>query len=136
VQHALAVLDGPLAASLARGDIRLVRAAWICAQPAGFRMPRRQELESLEGSGSAAAEASPLLSPQEAVKIVNRGCRAVGALTYGWLTPGEPDPTGARIVAVRTALEKHQYIEGLFWECVILSRLDTPSRRPACLRSV
>ena len=47
VLRELRLLDSDLVASLQRGDIRLLRATWLCAQPDGFRLPNRQELEAL-----------------------------------------------------------------------------------------
>ena len=55
---------------LAAGDIRLVRSAWLLAQPAGYRIVKRQELEALEASG---ASPSPHLRPDEAVALVREG---------------------------------------------------------------
>ena len=80
----------------------------------GSRIQRRQELEALEESGAE----QPLLRPEEAAALVRRGDRSAGALTYGWLCPGEPDPAGSRVTLVRIALEENMHIEGLFWECV------------------
>ena len=42
-------------------------------------MPWRQRLEELEAHGE-----SPLLRPEEAVALLRRGERAVGAMTCGW----------------------------------------------------
>jgi hypothetical protein len=81
-------------------------------QPANFKMPNRQALEELERSG---ASPSPLLSPQEAVALVERGDRSIGALTYGWLSPGDPDPAGSRIRVLRRALMRLA-IKALFWD--------------------
>ena len=113
VAAALTALDDALVAVLARGDIKLVRAAWLLQQPADHRIQRRQDLEALEQSG---ASPSPLLSPAEAVALVRRGNRSAGALTYGWLMPNDPDPKGARVKAVRAALAQLTHIEGFFWE--------------------
>ena len=57
-----------------------------------------------------------VLSPAEAVALIRRCARAAGSLTYGWLSPGNPDPAGARIRVVRVALKAHSYIEALFWD--------------------
>lgn len=80
----LTKLDDKLIGVLAKGDIRLVRSAWLLAQPDGFRMPHRQMLEDLDG-----VSPSPLMLPEEAVELVRRGDRSAGALTYGWSSPGE-----------------------------------------------
>ena len=85
--HALLTeLDEPLLKVLRAGDIRLVRSAWLCKQPDGFILQRRQELEGLGKPGHQ----SPLLSPEEAVNLVKRGDRSVGALTHRWLTARHP----------------------------------------------
>ena len=115
VRETLTKLDDRLVGVLERGDIRLVRSSWLLAQPAGYRMQRRQDMEALERGRSGA---SPLLSAEEAVDLVRRGDRSAGTLTYGWLTPGNPDPAGARIAVLRRLLEQHPHIEGFFWEYV------------------
>ena len=71
--------------ALARGDIRLVRAAWLLSQPAHYRIQYRQQLEELERQG---VQPTPLLSPAEAVALVRMCRRGAGALTYGWLSAG------------------------------------------------
>ena len=81
----LTELDEPLLAVLANGDIRLLRSEWLLEQPEGYILPRRQELEELEKQGQ-----SPLLSCEEAVALIKRGDRSVGALTYRWLTAKHP----------------------------------------------
>jgi hypothetical protein len=83
------------------GSIRFVRAAWLLNLPPTFRMKRRQELEDLERSGMSP---TPLLSPEEAVALIRACNRSVGSLTYGWLTPGDPDPDGRRLAVVRAKL--------------------------------
>ena len=80
IYKALTALDDQLVAALERRDVRLVRPAWLLAQPEGYRMQRRQALEELERGG---ASPSPLLSPDEAVQLIRRGDRSVGALSYG-----------------------------------------------------
>jgi len=83
-------------------------------QPVNFKMPNRQALEEIERSG---VSPSPLLSPQEAAALVKRGDRSIGALTYGWLSPGDPDPDGSRIRVLRRALMGMAIrIEALFWD--------------------
>ena len=81
----LTELEEPLLAVLANGDIRLLRSEWLLEQPEGYILPRRQELEELERQGQ-----SPLLSCEEAVALIKRGDRSVGALTYRWLTAKHP----------------------------------------------
>lgn len=80
----LSYFDDGLLGALQVGGIRLVRCAWFLAQPAGYRIVRRQDLEALEREGSSP---SPLLSAQEAVELVCSGTRAMGVLTYGWYVP-------------------------------------------------
>ena len=78
MHQALSALDERLIAVLRSGDIRLVRASWLLAQPDGFHMPYRQELEALEASG---VTPSPLLSPDEAVAIIKKGDRSACILS-------------------------------------------------------
>ena len=112
IRRTLSALDERLREVLGRRAIRLVSSEWVLAQPEGFRMLRRQELEEFERNGSG----SPLLSDQEAVALLMRGDRSVGALTYGWLTPGDPDPLGARIEILRAALAQLPHIKAFFWD--------------------
>ena len=67
--------------------IRLVRSEWLLAQPAGYRIERRQRLEEREENGE-----SPLLSGQEAAALVRRADRSAGVLSHGWLSPGDVLP--------------------------------------------
>ena len=106
----IASLDDRLVRALESGDIRLLRPAWVLLQPEGARLKRRQELELIEGS------VSPLLTPSEASALVKQCNRSVGVLTYGWLSPGDSDPRGARMAAVVAALRQLPYLKGLFWE--------------------
>ena len=78
VRDALTALDDKLVTVLESGAIRLVSTKWMLAQPADFRMPRRQELEQLERSG---ASPSPLLTSVQAVALIRRGDRSVGVLS-------------------------------------------------------
>ena len=59
---------------------------------------------------------SPLLSPKEAVALLRNGRREIGALSYGWILPWDPDPTGARMVLLRRVLKQRTYIKALFWD--------------------
>ena len=117
VHSALSSLDDELIKVLQRGDIKLVRSAWILSLPANGRILRRQELEALVQAGESP---SPLLSPDEAVELVRAGRRCIGVLTYGWLSPSSPDPAGKRLKVVRSALEQLVHIVAIFWECVCL----------------
>ncbi len=112
LHRALTELDAILIQVLLRGAIRLLRVEWLMKQLDHFRMPRRQVLEELEVSGVLP---SPLLSGEEAAALVRRGNRSIGALTYGWLSPGDPDPDGSRIRVLRRALTSLA-IEALFWD--------------------
>jgi hypothetical protein len=114
LRQALTELDKIVIQVLLRGAIRLLCVKWLLMQPANFKMPNRQALEELEKSG---ASPSPLLSPQEAAALVERGDRSIGTLTYGWLSPGDPDPDGSRIRVLRRALKGMAIrIEALFWD--------------------
>jgi hypothetical protein len=114
LRQALTELDKIVIQVLLRGAIRLLCVKWLLMQPANFKMPNRQALEELEKNG---ASPSPLLSPQEAAALVERGDRSIGTLTYGWLSPGDPDPDGSRIRVLRRALKGMAIrIEALFWD--------------------
>jgi hypothetical protein len=106
----MASLDDRLVQALESGDIRLLRPAWVLLQPEGARLKRRQELEQLEGS------VTPLLTTQEASALIKQANRSVGVLSYGWLSPGDCDPRGARMAAVVAALRQLPHLKGLFWE--------------------
>ena len=56
----LTALDDALVEVLAAGDVRLVRSAWLLAQPAGYRIVQRQDLEALEARMKAAQRPSLL----------------------------------------------------------------------------
>ena len=124
----LSQLDDRLIERLEAGDIRLCRVSWLM-QPTVTRIMRRQELEELELSG---VNPSPLLRPSEAAALVRRGSRSAGALTYGWLSPGDPDPDGHRLLVLRQTLAERPYIRGLFWECAArrLARLAAAATPP------
>jgi len=114
LRQALTELDKIIILVLLRGAVRLLCVKWLLMQPANFKMPNRQALEEIEKSG---VSPSPLLNPQEAAALVERGDRSIGALTYGWLSPGDPDPDGSRIRVLRRALKGMAIrIEALFWD--------------------
>ena len=106
-------LDDHLVAALEREDIRLLRVEWLLAQPSHFKMPRRQDLEKIEYADEGW---SPLLIGKEAVALLRNGKREVGALSYGWLLPWDPDPTGARLALLQEVLRMHPQIRALFWD--------------------
>ena len=100
-----------------RGDIRLLNPAWLKKQPPDYRIQYRQELEQLEKKLEAEGKSPlPLLKPDQAVKLIESGERSVGALSYGWLVGGDPDPDGARFRVVQRALKDMKVIRGLFWD--------------------
>ena len=111
----LTKLDDDLVAVLATGAIRLIRSAWFLAQPDDFRMPFRQKLEELERGG---VSPSPLLSPDEAMRLIKRGDRSAGVVSHAWLSPGNPDPAGERVRVVRATLKERSYLMAFFFECV------------------
>jgi hypothetical protein len=140
----LSRLDDRLAEALRAGDIKLLRVSWLrrlgrsLRQPNGRRLKRRQELEALF---LASGKKSPFLSAEEAVALLRRGNRGVGALTHGWLSPGECDPDGARLDVMLAALEEHLHIEGVFWDYASLfqnlpDRDRTPDERAAFARAI
>ena len=120
----LTTFDDRLVEMLDASVIRLVCSAWFLAQPAGFVMPYRQQLEELERS--CCVLPPPLLSPKEASKLIRLGNRGVGSATHGWLSPGKPDPAGMRMQLLRQELKARPYIVGFFFECAQLqnTRVD------------
>ena len=118
----LTMLDDWLVAALQAGDIRLLRATWLIAQPDSYRLESRQMLEIREQEGGAL---TPFLSPKSAAALLRRGDRSAAALTYPWITVTHPDPIGSRLRVMRNALILYDYIEALFW-CV--SPCDTVVR--------
>jgi hypothetical protein len=112
LHQALTELDKIVIHVLMCGAIRLLCVKWLLMQPDNFKMPNRQELEALEKNGDSP---SPLLSREEAATLVRRGDRSIGALTYGWLMLGDPDPAGSRMRVLRRALARLA-IEALFWD--------------------
>eukprot|EP00900_Chrysochromulina_parva_P009826 jgi/Chrpa1/18845/Chrysochromulina_OHIO_Genome00025256-RA len=112
VKRELSALDHDLLEAFGRGDIALVRSAWLLAQLAlqpDFRIVRRQDLKPVGGI-------SPHLDPEEAKRLLLKGERAIGAFSFGWPTSGNPDPTGHRIKALWRALQERSDIEALFWD--------------------
>jgi hypothetical protein len=129
LRQALTELDKIVIQVLLCGAIRLLCVKWLLMQPANFKMPNRQALEEIERSG---VSPSPLLSPQEAAALVERGDRSIGALTYGWLMAGNPDPKGSRFRVLRRALERLAIrIEALFWDFGSLYQAPRTSEQAA-----
>ena len=114
------MLDDRLVKVLEKEDIRLLRVEWLLAQPKGYKIQRRQDLEKLERADQGL---SPLLTGKEAAALVRNGAREVGALSYGWLLPWDPDPTGERMVLLRRVLKERPYIKALFWDQATLYQL-------------
>ena len=110
----LAATDDRLVAALAAGAIKIVHADYLRHTAVGDRILRRQDLEALEKRGVRV-----FLSPEEAVASLRANGRVIGAFTYGWISPGDPDVGGAYLVAVRRFLcsELGQHLLAVFWEC-------------------
>ena len=68
VHEVLTTLDDRLVETLKSGDIRLLRAAWLVAQPDEYCLETRQQLEAREAKGEA-----PLLTADEAVELLCQG---------------------------------------------------------------
>jgi hypothetical protein len=101
----LTKLDDRLVKALERGDVKLLRSAWLLAQPDGYLLQRRQDLE-----------AGALLTPAEAVALIREGKRGAGVVSHGWLLPGCPDPAGARVALLRRVLRSQPHIKALFFD--------------------
>ena len=137
VYRALTAFDDGLADVLGKAIIRLLRSEWLLAQPEGFTLPYRQQLEALEQDE---VSPSPLLSPAEAVALLQQGDRSIGSVTHAWLSPGNPDPAGRRMEVVRQAITARPYIKAIFFECahthfhsnVLVHRFPTRTERHAC----
>ena len=131
VMTALTRLDDRLGEALEQGDIRLLRVEWLLAQPKGYKMQRRQDLEELEYQ-----ELSPLFTGAESVALIRNGKREIAALSYGWLLGWDPDPTGERAALLRRALAERPYIKALFWDQATLyqpPRTTEPRRRASAV---
>ena len=90
----LMALDNKLAAALASGAIKLIRADFM-KQSTQPHLLRRQDLETLEYVKQIAV----FLKPDEAVALLRSNNRAIAALTYGWVTPDHPDETDEYLAA-------------------------------------
>ena len=104
---ALAPLDRELIATLAQGDIALIRTESLLELT---KLPYRQQLE--------AADPNAFMPPAESAALLRSGRREVGALTYGWCSGGDPDPDGAYLRSVQAALRTPAcaHIKALFWD--------------------
>ncbi len=103
-------LDTQLVAAVRSGAIALLDARWVRELPPGVTLLRRQGLEAARGGA--------LLPPEEGLRLLQLGSRCVGAITYAWATRHHPDPTGARLEAVRQFLrsEAGAHTRALFWD--------------------
>ena len=107
------MLDDQLVTALTDKDVRLLRVEWLLAQPEDYKIPRRQELEKLEPDDRGL---SPFLTGEEAADLIRNGAREVGALSYGWLLPWDPDPTGERLRLLQRVLKQRPGIKAIFWD--------------------
>ena len=94
----LMALDDTLAAALASGAIKLIRADFM-KQSTQPHLLRRQDLEALERD-----ELAVFLKSDEAVALLRSNTRGIAALTYGWVTPDHPDETDEYLAAMRRFL--------------------------------
>jgi len=96
----LQAVEGSLPSLLSSGTIRLLSAEWLRGRPLGFELPRRQELEKMDGA---------LVHPAEFVRLLKKG--RVGALTYCWADRAVhqggrgPDAHGFHSAVLRTLLQ-------------------------------
>ena len=118
------MLDERLVTVLTNEDIRLLRVEWLLAQREDYKIQRRQELEKLERADRGL---SPFLTGEEAAGLIRNGAREVGALSYGWLLPWDPDPTRERLRLLQRVLKQKTYIKAIFWDQATLYQ---PPREP------
>ena len=118
------MLDERLVTVLTNKDIRLLRVEWLLAQREDYKIQRRQELEKLERDDRGL---SPFLTGEEAADLIRNGAREVGALSYGWLLPWDPDPTRERLRLLQRVLKQKTYIKAIFWDQATLYQ---PPREP------
>lgn len=106
-------LDEQIWLNLKDGSIKLIRAEFL-RSGALNRIKRRQELEALEKEQGLHI----FVPAKQAVKLLKKSKRKIGVLTYGWNTPGDPDPTGTYLAAVCRFLLSGmgEHVEALFWD--------------------
>ena len=107
------MLDERLVKVLTDEDIRLLRVEWLLARREDYKIQRRQQLEKLEPDDRGL---SPFLTGEEAADLIRNGAREVGALSYGWLLPWDPDPTRERLRLLQRVLKQKTYIKAIFWD--------------------
>ena len=125
------MLDERLVTVLTNEDIRLLRVEWLLAQPVDYKIQRRQELEKLERDDRGL---SPLLTGVEAAALIRNGAREVGALSYGWLLPWDPDPTRERLRLLQRVLKQKTYIKAIFWDQATLYQPPRIKREEAAFK--
>lgn len=128
--RALRSLDDDLVAALDSRCIRFVDAAYIRAIPEhhmdSTTMPHRQHLERY-------CDDTAFMSPWAAVRAVRAGGREIVALTYGWATRDDPDPSGEVLTALRDFLlsARGRHVGGVFWDWPCLYQKDERGERTA-----
>ena len=136
-------LDANLCQAIRAGAIRLLRVSWLLAQQrrdGGWRLVQRQALERLQAESPLGR--GPFLSTAEALALFHRGDRSVLALSYGWLSQGDPDPFGARLAALTAFLRAHAGTcvrtsaseLGLFWDYASLPQAPRSAAEQALFR--
>ena len=128
----LAALDDSLEAALASGAIFLIYADALrdpAAEAEFTTMPRRQDLEALQAERGKKI----FLTPEEAVAALRANDRRIGALTYGWATVDNPDPTGTYLNNVRRFLRcpLGAHIVAVFWDYASLHQKPRTSAQDA-----
>ena len=116
--QALSDFDAETAAVMERGCIALLSVFWLLKTPPA-RISARQTLPS-----------EAFVPWKKAARLLRLGKRKVLVLSYGWNSPGDPDPTGKILTDVTAFLqcfvkehriaddELHEY--GLFWDVASL----------------
>ena len=123
-------LEGALPQVLASGQMRLVSVKWLMRQPPGFVLPRRQDLEKIDGA---------LVPPATAVRLLRDG--RIACLSYKWLQEGRPDPEGFHLSAVTsfyfraefpiTSAMRQLLYPALFWDWASCPQRDDDGTRTA-----
>ena len=103
VNKRIAAIEGQLPELLADGTIRLLRVAWLLAQPEDYILQRRQDLPE-----------EAFVPTGQAKKLLR--ARKVAVLSYRWLTAAHPDPEGFHMDAIRTFFRSHKTRTALFWD--------------------